>query len=368
MFPKTSRAAVLRTFEEPLLIEDVKVPQVLEPGALLVRVEASSVCGTDIHQWQGRMHIPMQLPVILGHEICGKIVGFGQGADVDSVGQKLSLGDRVIWDHATCGSCYHCSVERRPALCDNRRLYGYANSDTPPYLLGGFSEYAYVLPGSGKLRVPESVESGLASMASCALRTVMNAFEIAGAINSSDSVLIQGSGPLGILACAVAKSSGAKKVIVIGAPQNRLDLCDLFGADTAISFQDVADEDDRRAMVYDLTEGRGADIVFEFSGNPVAVSEGMQLARRGGRYVVVGQSQSKQVPIDPSRIVARNLTILGCYSASISHYWKALEFLRTHSDEFPFGDMVSDTYALADINSAFESMREMTSIKPVILP
>ena len=105
-----SKAAVVRSFKAPIEIEEVPIPYDLEAGALLVRTEMGSVCGTDVHLWQGSLSAKIELPVILGHEMVGRIVALGSRADCDSVGQKLRMGDRIVWTHTSCGSCFFCTV------------------------------------------------------------------------------------------------------------------------------------------------------------------------------------------------------------------------------------------------------------------
>src|SRR4051812_19291835 len=103
--PKFARAAVLRSFKSPLRIEEVPVPEELEPGAVLVKIETCSICGTDVHLWQGSLSLKVDLPVIIGHEMVGRVVKLGPGAETDSVGQPLRIGDRVVYTHTACGSC-----------------------------------------------------------------------------------------------------------------------------------------------------------------------------------------------------------------------------------------------------------------------
>ncbi|KMO13634.1 alcohol dehydrogenase catalytic domain-containing protein [Methylobacterium platani] len=102
-FPKVSRAAVVRSFKAPVCIEEVPVPQELEPGTILTKIETCSICGTDVHLWQGSLALKVDLPVILGHEMVGRIVATGSGTDRDSVGQPLRVGDRITWTHTACG-------------------------------------------------------------------------------------------------------------------------------------------------------------------------------------------------------------------------------------------------------------------------
>src|SRR3954451_22643957 len=101
--PSYSKAAVVRQFRTPLCIEEVPVPKEIEPGAILTRVETCSICGTDVHLWQGSLALKVELPVIIGHEMVGRIVALGSGADRDSIGQPLRTGDRITWTHTSCG-------------------------------------------------------------------------------------------------------------------------------------------------------------------------------------------------------------------------------------------------------------------------
>lgn len=363
-YPKTSRAAVIRDFRAPIRIEEVPVPQDIEPGAILARICACSICGTDVHLWQGSLALKVDLPVILGHEMVGEIVALGAGAGRDSVGQDLKVGDRITWTHGTCGKCYFCTVAREPTLCAHTRMYMYSRMDRYPYLLGGFSEFGYVLPESGRIKVPDNVSNDLASMASCAFRSVMNAFSNLGEIRPGETAVIQGTGPLGLLAVAVAKVAGAK-VIAIGAPEARLSLAADFGADETLSI-DTTTHEERLDRIRALTEGRGADIVMEFTGHPPAFAQGLEIARRGGRYVVVGTLGQFEATIKPSLIVSKNLTIKGSFSGQTRDYWRALEFVSRHQHTIPFHRMISNRFSLDQVNEAMGRMQAYAEIKPVI--
>src|SRR5262245_7028948 len=365
--PASSRAAVLRTFGAPLAIEEVPVPREIEPRAILVQIGTCSVCGTDVHLWQGSLSATVHLPVILGHEMVGRVVALGRDAEYDSVGQPIRTGDRIIWTHTSCGHCFFCTVAQQPTLCQNARRYMYERIDRPPYLLGGFSEYGYVLPDSGRVRVPDDVDDELASLASCALRSVMNAMDVLDGIDPTEVVVIQGSGPLGLLATAAAKLGGARRVVTIGAPDARLEIAAAFGADNTLSIERTSPEE-RVAWIKSTTEGRGADVVMEFTGHPNAFGEGLELIRRGGRYVVVGQLGSGTTTIKPSLIVSKQLRILGSLSGRARAYWTALAFLSAHQKHIPFDRMISQRYSLDDVNTAMQRMKDYAEIKPVIRP
>ncbi|OZI37393.1 alcohol dehydrogenase [Bordetella genomosp. 10] len=364
-FPEFSRAAVLREFKAPLAIEDVPIPRDVEPSAALVKLEMSSICGTDIHLWQGSLSLKVNLPVIVGHEMVGRVVRAGAGVTTDSVGTPLKVGDRVVYTHTSCGGCFFCTTARKPTLCMNRRAYMYENIEEAPYLLGGFSQYGYILPQAGRLRVPDSVSNELASLSSCALRSVMNAFSQIGEIEPTETVAIQGAGPLGLLATANARVRGAKKIIVIGSPSARLKMAERFGADVCIPVEGTTAQE-RLDAVLAQTEGRGADIVMEFTGVPAAFAEGLALARKGGRYLVVGQLGEASTTVAPSMIVKKNLQVFGSFSGDARSYSLALQFLEKHQHDFPFHEMITGRYTLDQVNVAMQRMKNFEEVKPVI--
>src|SRR6186713_2226640 len=227
---RTARAAVLTAFHAPLELRDFPLPEKPEPGAVLVRTEMAGICGTDVHLWKGEL--PIALPVILGHETVGRIEQLGPGLDRDWSGQPLKPGDRVTWTSATsCGKCYYCAEKKQPTRCPHRRAYGIGyRCDEPPHFLGGYAEYHYLRPGSNIFKIPDDLSTELVIGAGCALITAIHGVECTG-IDWQDTVVVQGAGPVGISALAVAKSAGAGRVIVIGAPAVRLDVAKRFGAD-----------------------------------------------------------------------------------------------------------------------------------------
>jgi L-iditol 2-dehydrogenase len=369
MSGRTCQAAVLNTFTEKLQLRDVNVPDGPEPDALLVRVDVATLCGSDVHTWKGNLaaNLPIKPPLILGHEIVGIVEEIGEGADRDSVGTPLGIGDRVIWEHEACGKCRWCTVAREPTLCPNRRVGMFYNCETPPYTVGGLAQYSYVWPKSGRVRVPEAVKSTWASAASCALRTVIMAFERTGPIDPSSTVVVQGAGPLGLFATAVASTLGPAKIITIGAPDDRLKLASQWGAHDVISVLEH-DREARAGIVNDLTNGAGADVLFEMSGAQDAFAEGIDFAGRNARYCVVGTLGGAPQSIPVARITTRNLKIFGSLSGDVSSYVKALAFMERHRDQFDWDAMFSAPYPLAEATTALERLSDMSEIKPTVMP
>jgi len=363
--PTTAKAAALVQTGAPLELLDVRVPEELEHGAILVRTAAATICGTDIHAWQDPDIAP--LPRILGHEMVGRIARLGAGVTADSVGEPLAEGDRIIWAHGFCGQCYECVVQHDPATCTGGvRAYMRSAVHEYPYLTGGFAEYCYVFPQSGRVKVPDEVPDVLAAAAACALRSVVAAFDRLGPLDERHSVVIQGAGPLGLFSVAKALTGGAGKVIVIGAPTARLEIARRWGAHETIDITEVPDAAQRAELVRGLTDGKGPDVVIEVSGARTAVPEGLDLVRRGGRYLVVGQLSPHTAEIRPMDFVVKHLRVIGSLSATIDHYYRALQFLVHYADRFSWEDLISNRYPLERINEAMEGMRTFTEIKPAI--
>lgn len=368
--PLSSRATLLRAFGEPLPVQQIPMPTELEPGALLVRVTMASVCGTDVHIWEGGAFnaSAANLPAVMGHEMVGEIVAFGDGPSTDSLGRELRLGDRVAWTHAPCGRCFYCTVERAPSLCTERQSYGRLPAAPFPHLTGGFAEYCYVFPGSGRILVPDAVPDTWAAPASCALRTVVHVLEEVGTIEPHETVVIQGAGPLGLYATAMLRHLGVANVVVIGAPDRRLELATSYGATGTVSVDNLPDPQERARTIRRLTrEGRGADVVLELSGAQSAFGEGLELLRPGGRYGVAGQTNAVDLTIDSSLIVRKQLTVRGVLSAQARHYWKAFEFLRRTRTSVDWDALVTAPVGLDSVTEAMQSMKSGV-LKPLIDP
>lgn len=367
--PSTCRAAVVSELGAPVEVRELRVPDQLEPGALLVQVDAATVCGSDLHIVDGSIQgtMPIPVPVVLGHEMTGTVVRIGPGADRDSIDNPVEVGTRLVWTHESCGRCYECTILEDPRLCRQRRSYGHTSCEQYPYLVGGFAEYCYVFPKSERLQVPDEIKPEWASAASCALRTVMHVFDRLGEIKSGQRVVIQGSGPLGIFAAAVASSRAARDVIVIGGPDERLEIARAWGATATVSVFDH-DVDSRLEQVMALTEGEGAEIVLELSGGSGAFAEGLAMARTGGRYVVAGQVGSDEETIRPSIIARKRLDIRGTWAARIADYGQALSFMRLNRHRIDFDQLIGTTFLLDEVNDALDSARTGIEGKAVIRP
>ena len=363
-----AKAAVLEQFKGVLQVREWPLPDKLEPGAALVRTEMAGICGTDVHLWKGEL--PIGLPVILGHETVGRIEQLGEGLERDWTNQPLAVGDRVTWNSSiSCGHCYYCAEKRQPTRCPQRRAYGIGyRCDQAPHFLGGYAEFHYLKPGTTIFKLPEDLPTESVIGAGCALITAIHGVERTG-INWQDIVVVQGAGPVGIAALAVAKSSGAGRVIVIGGPKHRLESARRFGADRVIDLDQVKKPEQRVKAVLEMTGGFGADVVLECVGAPAAVVEGMEMCRDGGKYLVLGHyCDAGTVAFNPHVITRKQLQVFGSWSSEPRHLKGAIEFLRRWPKEFPFETMVSHRFSLDKANDALGTTANWQSAKSVIVP
>ena len=365
--PTTGRAAVITAYNEPLEIREYPVAPP-RPGEILVKMDTATICGSDVHAWSGHLAQVhnLELPILPGHEGVGRVVAFGEGAELDSVGTQLEIDDRVVWAHEACGHCYYCSVENNGALCANRRVGFLQPAEKAPHFHGTLGEYAYVWARSGRLRVPDSVDSYTASAASCALRTVVSAWHKLGPVDYRHRVLILGSGPLGLFATALAASVSPAQIVVVGGPASRLDVARAWGADVTVDVMEHPDPEVRRQMVMDATEGRGADVVCEFSGAPGAFADGLRFAALNSRYVASGTVTGGDAPVPVQQIIRKNITIQGSLSADIDSYYRGLKFLEAQRSRFDWGLMSGSTFSLDDATAALERQASQSEIKPAV--
>jgi len=366
MIPVMTRAAVLREIGAPLVIEELPLLDP-EPGALLVRLDRTTLCGTDAHLWQG--FLPgVELPIVLGHEMVGTVVMLGDGAAPDALGRPVVEGSRLVWSESACGHCHGCTVLREPVLCADRG-YGFRQrADRAPHVTGGLTEYCHIPPGAARLVVPHGFPDNWAAAAGCAGKTVMRAFARAGGVQPGQTVVVQGAGPLGLFATALARASGAGLVITLGAPENRLAIARAWGADELISVAEVPDPDERVAMVEELTGGRGADLVLDLAGSPTANREGVLMCAQHGRHVVVGIAGPGALPLPLDVVMSRELRIIGSLNGDVSDLDAALRFLGMNAGRFDWDLMFGEPVGLDEASAAIADMASMAAVKAVVAP
>jgi alcohol dehydrogenase, propanol-preferring len=308
--PATMHAAVVRSFAEPLRLEELETPAP-GPGEVLVRIEASGLCHTDIHAAHGDWPVKPSPPFVPGHEGVGIVVELGE--DVTEV----ALGDRVAvpWLGYACGTCDHC-VSGWETLCLQQRNTGYSVD-------GGFAEYLtasarFVVP------VPEGIDPLDAAPLTCAGVTTYKAVKVSGA-RSSDLVAVFGVGGLGHLAVQYARIAGAR-VVAVDLQEDKLELARQLGADFTVN----ATAEDPAAAIQALG---GADAAIALAVAPEAFRDAYGALRRGGTLVFVGLPADNHVDIPIFETVLNGITIVGSIVGTRSDLREVFELHaagRTH--------------------------------------
>jgi L-iditol 2-dehydrogenase len=307
-------------------------------------------------------------PIIPGHVNVGRVLETnGPMRDVD--GRTIEPGRLVTFYDVfgICGSCWHCLVAKAGTRCPHRRVYGITTS-ADEGLLGGWAERIELKPGVRLLPLPEGLTAEDFMGGGCGAPTGFHAVERA-SIALGDTVVVQGSGPVGLSALAFASLAGALRVFVVGAPAARLEAARRLGAEDTLDVA-AARPEERVAWVLDRTQGRGADVVIEASGNPAAVAEGLEMVRDAGRYVVVGQyTDAGDVTINPHRhLNRRHASVLGCWGYEYTHLHRSLLLMARHRERFRWDRLVSREYRLEEAGEALADMEGLRVLKALIRP
>lgn len=368
MAATTARGAVLRGFHQPLEIDAAEIPAP-GPGAVVARITLAGICGTDIHLSHGNLPIPT--PLVLGHEAVGVVAALGEGVTTDFSGNPLAVGDAITWTSSIpCGRCHWCVVEGERTLCETRRIYGINQRwDVAPHLSGGFAEAIYLQPGSAIFKLPAGVTPEMVISLGCAGPTAYHGVVDLTGVKPGETVLVQGAGPVGIAAAMFAHLSGAAQVLIVGGPQERLDLARRMQVGTDwLDIFTVTDPAERLKWVMERTpHGRGADVVLECTGVPTAVQEGMDAARRNGKMLVLGQYTDRgTTPINPHVITKKQLTMIGSWAFSERHYLGYMANLPAMQERFGLDPMIT-RYRLEDVNAAMADMATGKVMKPVLV-
>jgi L-iditol 2-dehydrogenase len=360
------KAAVMTGPNQPIEMWELENPTI-EPGGILLETVASEVCGTDVHLHHGRL-AGVPYPIIPGHISVGRIIE-ANGVDTDAMDVPIAPGDLVtFYDvHETCHACYYCTVAKQPNRCPSRRVYGitYSANEGP---LGGWAERIYLKPGVQLLKLPQLLTAEDVIGGGCGLFTGFAAVERSD-LELGDTVLVQGTGPVGLSAIAFAALRGAGRIIAIGDPEARLQLADVLGADLVLSVGGVAEED-RAAVVKELTNGRGVDVAIECAGHPTTIPEGFRLLRDGGTYVIAGHyTDVGDASINPHiDINKKHADVRGRWGLEFSHLYRALLLLAKNHDRLPFANVIGQSYTLEQANEALADVEDLRVTKAIIRP
>ena len=342
---KTRSRAIVLTGPKQLEMQTFELPEIGTDDGLLA-VEKVGVCGSDPGIYGGRpTRGPRPYPIILGHEIVGRVVKLGKKAQERT---GVAEGDRVVLEYAFgCGICDACMAGRY-TLCERNYTYGSMIScKEPPHLYGGYSEFVYLHPRSMIHKIGDDISPEVGVLICAVLGNGIRWLRQIGGVSIGQSVVIVGPGLQGISATAVAKESGASPIIVVGLSRDRsrLEMARRFGADETI----IADHADPVEAVRQITQGKMADLVMDVTGSPAGAVLALSLAGKGARFVLPGLYKEK-VLVDLNYAVVNEIQILGVYSHDFLAVRPAINMVR--KGRFPFQDLISHTLPLADAEKA----------------
>ena len=381
--PKSVKAVVM-TAPGKVEVQELPYPDHLEPGAVIVKMEMSGICGTDKHAYMGEVTLyggteseqDMVYPCVHGHENSGIVVEMnGAGRDIEYSGQDIRVGDRVTnCPNVICGRCWYCrNVHGYPYCAEHQGIGMTYYSNQFPYIVGGWGEYMYLPPKAWVYKVPEYIPVEYACLVELFVVAALldRAKEYAAyggkGFHFGDTVVIQGSGAIGMMMCAKARMLGAGKIITLDPMDMKLEMSKEFGADLGINVSKYSDKE-LVEYIRSETEGRGADVVVETVGRPEVLKVGLEMLRRGGTYMETGNfvDTGGTVELNVHRhIAAKNVLIFGNTNHPHDGYYAALEMMWRHKHEYPFEKLITHRYPLDQAQEALKKSFEPDALKVV---
>ncbi|ULR50747.1 zinc-dependent alcohol dehydrogenase family protein [Streptomyces deccanensis] len=306
------RAVVFEQFGKPLTVKDLAAPHPA-PHGVLVRVEATGLCRSDWHGWQG--HDPdITLPHVPGHELAGVVEETGAAVTA------WRPGDRVTVPFVcACGTCAACAAGDQQ-VCERQTQPGFTH-------WGSFAQYVALDHADVNLvALPDELSYGTAASLGCRFATAFRAVVAQGRVAAGEWVAVHGCGGVGLSAVMVAAASGARVVAVDVSPR-ALDLARKFGAAECV---DASAVEDTAEAVRDLTGG-GAHLSLDALGSPATCAASVNGLRRRGRHIQVGllPSEAGTTPVPMARAIALELELLGSHGMAAHAYPRMLELVRT---------------------------------------
>jgi threonine 3-dehydrogenase len=343
------RAVRKRGAEPGLVLDEVPVPTP-EADEVLVRIEAASICGTDLHinRWDQWSSERIQPPLTLGHELCGTVVAVGREV------RDFAEGDYVSAEsHVTCGVCFHCRTGRAH-MCERTRILGVDRD-------GGFADYA-AIPASVVWR---NDRTKLPPEIACLQEPFGNAvFATSTQDLAGRAVAVLGCGPVGLFTIAILRAFGAGRLLASDHVPFRLQLAKELGAEDVVNVDEV---DDVPGWFAAQNEGVGMGIVFEMSGALKAIHDAFEIVRHGGNVVLFGiPSQPATIDIAES-LIFKNLTVTAVNGREIWETWYTTRWLLEHG-VVDLRPLITAQLPLERYDEAFDLLESGNACKIVLRP
>jgi D-arabinose 1-dehydrogenase-like Zn-dependent alcohol dehydrogenase len=350
---------------EDLRLKEFDVPAP-GPGSVLLKIRRANVCGSDLHIYHYQS--PALRQAVLGHEFVGEVLALGAGVHADFAGEPVAVGDRVVpVYYLTCRRCPSC-LRGEFNLCQNGLREWAMPPEAEPHFRGGFATHYMVHPDQHFYRVPESLSDRVVAGANCGLAQVIFALDRIG-LRAGETLVVQGAGGLGLYACAAGRELGARVVVVEREP-DRLRLAERFGAHEVIDMAALPDAGARIARVQKLTDGQGADVVLEVTGVAAAFPESVGLVRTGGRVVSMGNINvggGNEVALAPGLLTRKNARVQGYLRYDPWYLHRALRFLVSAGDRYPFGELSDRDFSLDQILDALRGGEQRSVARAAVV-
>src|SRR5579864_6425639 len=354
------------------------------PGAVLMRVTYSGICGTDKHTFRGESkqyagtdhERDIVYPLICGHENVGVIEAIGGGDSIpDSEGRPLRAGDRIVpAANVPCGHCHFCLNGFPYYFCENLQDYGNSlHCGIPPHLFGGWAEYMYLLPRTPLFRVPDGLPDEVAALTE--VMAVTHGFERARMLNMGwggpgfgETVVVVGVGPLGFCHLVKARLLCCGKLIAIDRLDSRLQLAKKFGATLTINASTTSERE--RADLVREHATAGADIVIDCTGIAQSFPECLHLVRYGGTVVEAGAFVDMgPVGVNPNAdICTKNVSVIGVGGETATSYVPAMNLLERNLDRLPLREIITHRMPLEHAQEAVELAQRDGTMKVLMDP
>jgi putative phosphonate catabolism associated alcohol dehydrogenase len=346
----TSRYAFFDNASMSLQIKETEIP-LIQDYEILVRVAYTTLCKSDILTYTGKRK--EKNPTILGHEICGTIVAFGNKAPkIDCRNNHLTIGDLITWAIYASDPLEAMSLKGIPQKATGLFKYGHEEITETSHLHGGLSEYIILRPHTPIVKPIVNLPIPVLTIVNCAVATAAGAIRIAGNQEGAN-VVIAGAGMLGVIACAMAKSKGAKNIIAIDIENERLKMSTSFGAthtvhlDTINSFQNFSNW-----LTYNKLQ---IDCFIDFSGEPTTIDILLKQLSVGGTAVFIGSTYPQQnITLNAETIVRNIWTIKGLHNYNEADLIEAVDFVESHYQEYPIASLVKGGFTLDTCKLAFD--------------
>jgi S-(hydroxymethyl)glutathione dehydrogenase / alcohol dehydrogenase len=356
------KAAVCYEYGKPLVVEEIFIdpPQ---KGEVKVKIAATAVCHSDIHFIKGEFP-GMELPIVPGHESAGYVVEVGEGVT------SVKPGDAVcVMLLAPCGKCFYC-LSGRPHLCSTRypldterRMHNKRGQDIGMVMKGaGNSEYAIVVENQ-LVKIPEDVPMDSACLLACGFTTGFGAVIDRAKVKPYSSVVVIGTGGVGISSVQGAVFAGANPIIAVDILDSKLKTAKTFGATHIINSR----TQNARDMVWQITSGRGADYVFTTVGNAEALKQSLDLIGQQGSVVAVGVV-NEPISLIPGEFIIFEKALIGTKGGSINPQIEVPELISLYkAGRIKLDEMITGRYPLERINEAIDSVVKGQALRNVII-